>query len=111
MDPATDVFTYNSLTISFESNIDSLTMDGLSVNINVQVQYALKRSDVIDIVLEFGSEENLTDFLRKIAEDSIRDVAALNTAEDFYTQRGPIETQMQEQLIIDMANANAHVDV
>jgi len=111
MRPETDVLTYNALTISFESNMDSLTMDGLSVNINVQVQYALKRAELIDIVLEFGYEEALTEFLRKIAEDSIRDVAALNTAEDFYVQRGPIETAMQEQLIIDMANANAHVEI
>jgi len=111
MRPETNVLTYNSLTISFESNMDSLTMDGLSVNINVQVQYALKRADLVDIVLEFGEEESLTEFLRKIAEDSIRDVAALNTAEDFYVQRGPIETSMQEQLIIDMEAANAHVDI
>lgn len=115
MRPETHLMIYNSLTIAFEftgsSTLQALTADGLDVSMDLEIQYQLVRADLLDIVLEFGEEEKLTEFIRLVAADCIRDVAAVKTAQDFYENRAEVERDITNLLIADMANAKSHISI
>lgn len=115
MRPETELLKYNSLTISTEfsggSLLHALTFDGLDVTMDLEIQYQLNKPELINVVMEFGAEEKLTEFLRVIAAASIRDIACLKTAQQFYEERAEIEKEITTALTTDLANANAHISL
>lgn len=115
MRPETKVMKYNSLTIAFEftgtSQLTALTADGLDVSLDLEIQYSLNKPELLEIVREFGEEEKLTQFIRFVAADSIRDVSVTRSAQDFYEKRADIEDEISQRLIYDLEQANAHITI
>jgi len=110
---ATTMFLYNRIVINIEltgdQSLQCLTYDGIQVVLDITFQYQIIEGELHTIFFDFGEEETLRDFIKTTARDSIRDVCATKTAQNFYEERGGIEQAMTAGLTSDMALAKAHV--
>ena len=85
------------------NGISCLTSDKVSIDLKVKTQYRLRKSSLIDVVLEqFQSRGNHVKFLRRMAESSILDSCLEYTAEEFYSKRSEIDVAMFENLQKDV---------
>lgn len=103
-------FTYTRTFI--DNSMPSLTCisyDGLIMDLTLTTQYRLDIEDLQDILFEFGSQEDLDEYIDVIIQDTVRDVCSQFTGSEFYTNRGGIESAMIANVTTTLDSANAHV--
>ncbi len=85
--PQTKLFLYDALIQKLSVELQCLTRDGISMQIDVDIQYAIPKNAVYDIWDEFGKEQQIDKYMRLVAMDSIRDTISLFPASSFYKNR------------------------
>lgn len=73
----------------------ALTLDGLTVSMDISVTYAVITAEIFIIFDEYGSQEEHDDYIRVICEQRITDVSTKFNASDFYLERQSIQTALQ----------------
>jgi len=111
--PMVTMFHYNRIVVAIElsgdRSVECLTYDGIQVVLDITFQYQIIELELHTVFYDFGVEWFLQDYIKATARDSVRDVCATKTAQNFYEERGAIEQAMYEGLVSDMALAQAHV--
>jgi len=110
---ATTMFKYNRIAVTVEFTNDKrvgcLTYDGIQIILDITFQYQIIKGELLDIFFDWGMEDQLSDFLKVTARDSIRDTCATKTAQNFYEERGGIEQAITAAVVRDVALAGAHI--
>lgn len=70
--PQTQMYTYDRTIQKLELNMSCLSSNGIEIEIEVDIQYQIPKSQVYTIFDEFGEFENLKQYLMVIADDSVR---------------------------------------
>jgi hypothetical protein len=115
--PSTKIFrfkrTVQTLTYKVEDGqrVVCLSEDGIRMSLDIIVQYQIRKSDVLKVFYEFGSEEAWKEFLRNVMTESIFHACSTMTAQFFYDNR----TAVGENILASGQNwfdtAKAYADV
>jgi regulator of protease activity HflC (stomatin/prohibitin superfamily) len=99
-------------TDSVNGYVNCITMDGLSVSLEVVIQYQYKRNEIIPVIWYFfGDEESYTDFLTKTIYGIIYEDCAFFNANDYYSKRNLIEDKLYENVIGQFNKNNSGINV
>ena len=71
--PQTTLFRYSSLIQKLSLDIDCLTRDGIVMQIEVDIQYAIPQPSVFEIWHEFGKEGQIDKYFYLVSAASIRE--------------------------------------
>jgi hypothetical protein len=78
--------------------IESRTLDGLEVTLEISFQYALQPEHLYDLYNEFGTK--YTQVFQNVAIDILTEEATSYTAYDFFMDRGKIKDDFQTVILI-----------
>ena len=76
--------------------IESRTLDGLEVNLEISFQYELQPKKLYKLYMDYG--EQYEEVMIKIVMDSINKVSNTYTAYNFFTDRAVISEDMEEEV-------------
>ena len=94
-----------------ENRLPCLSKDGLPIDIDFTTQYQFKKSELTKVMLEYGTSEQVDILYRSIARSSIRDACGNYSAENFFFERGKIETSALEFMKEDFKDTESHVNI
>ncbi len=107
-----NMFFYNKIVVPIEFNgLQCLTRNGIIITTDILFQYRLIETELFDIFWEYGKEENLVEFMRDVAEDSLRDSCGKYLASDFPDKRSAIQLDMRDSLDTAFSYSRAHAEV
>jgi hypothetical protein len=100
-------FTRTVQTMDF-SGLSCLSKDGVSMRLDLGIQYQLVPQNVSSIAREFSDQTEHAVYLRDVMESTVRQSCSNYTAQDFYNRRGDFSTQLGLDLALDFKRRNAH---
>ena len=111
--PSTKLFRYSRIVEKLEIVLPCLTNNGIVMNLQVDIQYQIRKSEVFTIFYTFGDPEIYEDFVELVASDAIRDVCGDYTAEQFYLNRTQIQKNINGTInaAFEVAEANLNIPV
>jgi len=108
--PDSRMFYYTRTFIdNYFASLECLSSDGLYMDLTLTTQYRLDIEDLSDILIEFGTQEELDAYIDVIIQDTVRETCSYFTATEFYVDRGGIETAMIANVTARVDSSNAHV--
>jgi len=90
-------------------SLTCISSDGLIMTLTITTQYRINIEDLRDILFEFGSQEDLDEYVDVIIQDTVRDACSRFSGTEFYTNRGGIESAMINNVTAVLDSSNAHV--
>jgi len=109
--PQTEMFIFGRTIQKINVDLTCLSSNGIEMEIGVDIQYQIPKSQVFPIFEEFGEFGNLKRYLHLVADDSIRDSIGKFTAKSFYESRAAIQSQIEEDMIESVKRAKARINV
>lgn len=110
--PGDEVLRFSRIYQQKNYHIDTLTKDGIVVNLNITFQQMYNISEIIPTILKkFDNEEFYLDVLSNVLWPSIMFVACKFNAEDFYNNRSYIETEMYNNYVSYISKISFGVDI
>eukprot|EP00993_Chasmostoma_nieuportense_P002702 NODE_3475_length_961_cov_25.231415_g3325_i0.p1 GENE.NODE_3475_length_961_cov_25.231415_g3325_i0~~NODE_3475_length_961_cov_25.231415_g3325_i0.p1 ORF type:complete len:299 (+),score=75.36 NODE_3475_length_961_cov_25.231415_g3325_i0:1-897(+) len=110
--PAQVIIKYKRTLLTVDStganDLPCLSADGIEARMDVHVQYQLKKSELFDVLKEFGDQAHIEEYCKSIARNLLRDVCSEFTAENFYFQRDNVQVRMLEVLKEGFPLAKTH---
>lgn len=103
------LFRYDRRFITNDLQLRCITKDGLLVDLKVNQQYRINPDQLKTILFEFGKQSTLDQYIDTISQDSIRDVCAQFTGEEFFSRRGEVELTMISNMTQAVIDARSHV--
>lgn len=85
------------------ADLECYSSDRVELELTLSFQYSIKQTALIEMLYQYGEFGALHSFIFVLTRDTIRDVCALYSYEDFYTSRGSIETALRDRVASDMA--------
>jgi len=117
-DEGKHVCTPQTKMILYDRTIQKMTVDaiclssnGIEMEIIVDIQYLIPKSQVLNIFDEFGQSNLLEEYFQLVADDSVRDSIGKFTAKSFYESRAAIQSQIEEDMIESVKRAKARINV
>ncbi len=93
-------------------DITCLSNDRLVLVLTVSVQFQYIKDEIIPIIFyQFSNENNFQTYLVNLVTSSIISTCGLYTAEQYYDNRGAIETSLFNQLVLAVNSSTSVVDI
>lgn len=112
LDPASRLIifprTLETIDMTGSSLLRALTSDGLQMELDITVQFALIREHIPAVVREFGVYTELKAYITQITRANVKDVCSRYSAEDFFFKRAEIEQAMISRLTVAFMSAPAY---
>lgn len=109
--PQTTMFVYPNTIQKLSLDFDCLSSNGIEMYVEVDIQYQIPIDQVFIIFDEFGEAKNQLSYLKLIAADSVRDSCGRYSAQNFYQERGVIQTTILDDMVITARKAKSHVNI
>jgi regulator of protease activity HflC (stomatin/prohibitin superfamily) len=89
------------------NSLTCISRDGLEITLTLTTQYRLNVEELRNVLFEFGTQEDLDNYIDVIIQDTVRDTCARFDGNQYYTARGDIEANMTAnvQQVLDGSNA------
>jgi regulator of protease activity HflC (stomatin/prohibitin superfamily) len=91
-----------------QDRIRTTSKDGILIRLDITAEYKLIETELIEIAKEWGTQDKLEQYVKRIAQDALRSAASDHQASEFYTNKTKIAGRMREYLDGDLAKYNAH---
>ncbi len=78
------------------------TKNGLLVEIDISFQFRLRKADIINIYSDYSTAYK--DFVQAEARSALREVAGSYTAEELYTNRSDVNSEMSNALVTSLSS-------
>jgi hypothetical protein len=109
--PASEFFKYKKTIQSYAFDTQCLTLDGIIMDLNLDLQFQVIKNELFSVFWDFGEQGNLDRYIRLIIEDSILDTCGDFVAGAFYEFRSIVENAMEANAIADFLLSDTHATI
>lgn len=87
-----------------------ISQDGVVILTSIRLMYKMDRKKLSDALFDWGEQDQVREYVHRLAQDAIRNACSLYSAEKFFAERGAIEDAILREFTESVMENKAYVE-